>query len=72
MKIKEGKIYRSRNFPNISRKVLMLRYGVVTYEQIDAREIDQRFRPVMKLAESEFIHCSSCEVVEKEETKCEE
>lgn len=62
MEIEKGKLYQSRNFPNITRKVVgVSNSGVVTYKFLNSN-LGPAFVRVLKMVGSEFIKCSTGEV----------
>ena len=56
--MKVGDIYQSRNFPNISRRVVRVKHGIVTYSILDSRKPDDPFNKMCLAVESEFMKCS--------------
>lgn len=63
MKIEKGKTYQSRNFPHITRKVVKVKDGIVTYQIINSQTPNDPFLRMTKAVLSEFEKCTAHEVL---------
>ena len=59
MELRVGKVYQSRSFPHISRKVVSVKDGIVIYSIIDDRKPGAMFRKMATAVESEFCKVSA-------------
>jgi hypothetical protein len=53
-----GRIYQSKAYPHIGRKVIHVHSGVVTYSVVDANKPDAPFRKAGQAALGDFLRVS--------------